>query len=331
MSNKEETKCRSSKVPTGSKTGHSKKRKESISAMDSNPSQPPVSTPVDTGMYKEDHQAIGGPTSLGVTKLKKNKDEAETALLKARPSFPNVEQLIELLVKSLKIEFLNILSSHDFNISLPIELKDPPSKFNDLTEEVKGLKNQVHNLKVELPRELKEIPLKLEDFTKTVTSLTSESKLKTLDALPSLLNKVTNSLNQFAQAITSKKTRGDSVPSGKKALSSEEAVKENTESGFDDDETHLSRSMVKSSRIIKDFVTIEVFRDYSNIMLYTVQEIFFRLHQGPWLDDHARTFSSLLLAEINKRNLNLLKQMRVIEKLSLSNGIETEEGPWLEL
>ncbi|GKE07960.1 hypothetical protein Tco_1411511 [Tanacetum coccineum] len=32
-------------------------------------------------------------------------------------------------------------------------------------------------------------------------------------------------------------------------------------------------------------------------------------------DDHARTFSSLLLAEIIKRNLNPLKQMRVIKQL----------------
>nr|GEX45104.1 hypothetical protein [Tanacetum cinerariifolium] len=40
-----------------------------------------------------------------------------------------------------------------------------------------------------------------------------------------------------------------------------------------------------------------------------------RLYQGPGLDDHARTFSSLLLAEIDKRNLNPLKQIRVIEQL----------------
>ncbi|GKB80270.1 hypothetical protein Tco_0947165 [Tanacetum coccineum] len=33
------------------------------------------------------------------------------------------------------------------------------------------------------------------------------------------------------------------------------------------------------------------------------------------LNDYARTFSSLLLAEIDKRNLNPLKQMRVIEQL----------------
>ncbi|GKA61034.1 hypothetical protein Tco_0760441 [Tanacetum coccineum] len=46
-----------------------------------------------------------------------------------------------------------------------------------------------------------------------------------------------------------------------------------------------------------------------------VLEIFFRLHQGHGLDDHARTLSSLLLAKVDKRNLNPLKQMRIIEQL----------------
>ncbi|GKB06434.1 hypothetical protein Tco_0834667 [Tanacetum coccineum] len=67
VSSKEATKGGSSKAPTSSKTSHSKKRKESSSAMDSNPSEPPISTPVDTRMHKEDQKAIGGPTSLGVT------------------------------------------------------------------------------------------------------------------------------------------------------------------------------------------------------------------------------------------------------------------------
>ncbi|GJT79691.1 hypothetical protein Tco_1054033, partial [Tanacetum coccineum] len=339
----EATKCGSSKAPTGSKTGHSKKRKESSLAIDSNLSQPPVSTPVDIGMHKEDQQATGGLTSSGVTseeranpqlssgmsaynlnkpiflasfiihsesasgcdaladstaeadpglsapndsipqqqgmdkgtkntsfdhisagtdphvladqtksvsegletvlkqpitrketrsfsrqveeeeassiiklddlaklvsnvqpsfkdldspeddpiivvddsdedeededhttinvetedtshklELEKNKAEAEATLLKAQPSFPNVEQLNELLVKSLKSKFSKILSTHDFSSSLPTELKDLPSKFHDLTKEVKGLKNQVHNLEIELPGDLKEIPPKLE-------------------------------------------------------------------------------------------------------------------------------------------------------------------------
>ncbi|GJZ28181.1 hypothetical protein Tco_0572828 [Tanacetum coccineum] len=67
VSSKEATKGGSSKAPTGSKTGHSKRRKESSSAMDSNLSHPSVSTPVDTKMHKEGQQATGGPLSLGVT------------------------------------------------------------------------------------------------------------------------------------------------------------------------------------------------------------------------------------------------------------------------
>ncbi|GKE39958.1 hypothetical protein Tco_1463363 [Tanacetum coccineum] len=160
-------------------------------------------------------------------KLELEKNKAEAALLKAQPSFPNVGQLNELLVKSLQTEFSKILSAHDFSSSLPTELKDLPSKFNELTEEVKGLKKQVHELEIELPGDLKEIPTKLEDFTKTVTSLTSQvvklktlqwellakflslpvqvasvqAKLKTLDALPSLLLNVTKALNKFAQVL----------------------------------------------------------------------------------------------------------------------------------
>ncbi|GJS03464.1 zf-CCHC domain-containing protein [Tanacetum coccineum] len=386
VSSKEETKGGSSKAPTSSKNGHSKKRKESSSAMDSNPSQPLVSTHVDTGMHKEDHQATDGQASLGVTseeranprlssgcdasaystakatpglsvpndsipqqqgmdertkntsfdhisvgtnphvlvdqtqsvsegletvltqptigkginsitrqaeeessriikledlaklvsnvqtnfkdlnspeddpvivvdnsdedeedevhttanaktedtfsqkhklELEKKKPEAEAALLKAQPSFPNMGQLNELLVKSLQTEFSKILSAHDFSSSLPSELKVLLSNLNELTKEVKGLKKQVHEWKIKLPGDLKEIPTKLEDFTKIVTNLTSQiaelktlqwelpteflslpeqvasvqAKLKTLDALPSLLINVTKSLNKFAQVL----------------------------------------------------------------------------------------------------------------------------------
>ncbi|GJV00089.1 hypothetical protein Tco_1329359 [Tanacetum coccineum] len=105
--------------------------------------------------------------------LEKNKAEAEATLLKAQPSFPNVEQLKELLVKSLKTEFSNILSAHDFSSSLPTKLKDLPSKLNELTREVKGLKKQVHELVIELPGDLKEIPTKLDDFTKNVLDYAS--------------------------------------------------------------------------------------------------------------------------------------------------------------
>nr|GEZ01564.1 hypothetical protein [Tanacetum cinerariifolium] len=65
----------------------------------------------------------------------------------------------------------------------------------------------------------------------------------------------------------------------------------------------------------QDFLSIEYFEDLNNEMMYNVQEVFLRLHQGPGQDDLARTFSSLLVAEVEKRNLNPNKQMRLIEQL----------------
>ncbi|GJV98553.1 hypothetical protein Tco_1553805 [Tanacetum coccineum] len=54
VSSSKATKGGSSKVPTGSKTGHLKRKKESSSAMDSNPSQTLASTLVVVEMHKED-------------------------------------------------------------------------------------------------------------------------------------------------------------------------------------------------------------------------------------------------------------------------------------
>ncbi|GJV97762.1 hypothetical protein Tco_1549339 [Tanacetum coccineum] len=97
-------------------------------------------------------------------KLKKNKAEAKVALLSEQPSFLNVARLTELLLKEL------------------------PSKFNDLTEEVKGLKKHVHELEIDLLGDLKDIPNKLETFTLTIESLTTQAKL----ALNLLRGKNTN-------------------------------------------------------------------------------------------------------------------------------------------
>ncbi|GJT05225.1 hypothetical protein Tco_0839687 [Tanacetum coccineum] len=471
--------------------------------------------------------------------LDKNKAEAEATLLKAQPLFPN------------------ILSAHDFSSSLPTELKDLPSKFNELTKEVKGLTSQVAELKTlrwEPPAEFISLPVQVASV---------QAKLKTLYALPGLSLHITKALNKFTQVLNyaSSKAGDQSVPlagqantmptkgekntnqatisqlfqrrakknaekenlnnqqpkpvpsiittttqmqspiqsppksssqlegehinkdKGKKAMSSEEAEKESTNSGSNnDDETHVTGSVVKSSTTKKlkkfDFitedgkhihlteeqinqqkkieektkaeaaknegevrkaelvdllspevgpVTLKVYKEdgtsevilnfkasdlhlgewrevvkacpnrtrkgwktiygqiqtridylhtieaelginldiplseqdpldklndlankkrkhaddihdyckankrlkssvqyenhlpdlkyFSNTMLYTVQEIFFRRHQGPRLDDQARTFSSIMLAEVDKRNLNPLKQTRVIEKL----------------
>ncbi|GJR19676.1 RNA-directed DNA polymerase, eukaryota [Tanacetum coccineum] len=121
------------------------------------------------------------------------KAEAEVASLKARPSYSDINQLTDLLL---------------------------PSKFNELSGDINELKKHVKDMEIELPGDLKEIPTKLETFTSTISNLTSQvaklkniqwelptefqalpvlvssvqKKLKTLDSLPSLLNKVTETL-----------------------------------------------------------------------------------------------------------------------------------------
>ncbi|GJV47825.1 hypothetical protein Tco_1438037 [Tanacetum coccineum] len=145
----------------------------------------------------------------------------------SQPPSPRSIQIQELtnqlLVQSLKLELSKLLTSYDFNNSLPTVLKELPSKLNDIYGEFKELKRYVKTLEIELPWDLKEIPTKLEEFQSTVSSLTKQvdelhklklevpagllalpgqvssitaqlSKLKTLDALPSLLNRVTNEL-----------------------------------------------------------------------------------------------------------------------------------------
>ncbi|GJU92995.1 hypothetical protein Tco_1317751 [Tanacetum coccineum] len=145
------------------------------------PEDKPIIVVDDSDENEEDEVHTTTEDTSYKLEIKKNKVEAEVALLNAQPSFPNVGHLNELLFKSLQTEFSKILSTHDFSSSLPTKLKDLSSKFNELTEEVKGLKQQVHELEIELLGNLKEIPSKLEDFTKIITSLTSQvDELKTL-------------------------------------------------------------------------------------------------------------------------------------------------------
>ncbi|GJR12308.1 hypothetical protein Tco_0794960 [Tanacetum coccineum] len=418
VSSKEATKGGSYKAPTGSKTSHSKKRKESSSAMDSNPSQPSVSTPVDPGMHKEDQQATGGPTSLGVTSearanpqlssgmstfnlnepiysasfiihfesasgndasaasttevdpgnsaprassVASQIEEETSSTIKledlakmvshVEPSFKDLDSPEDDLVivvddsdedkddevhatKNVKTEDTSVpksssprtklklkLLSLKLNPPIPIwnnccnslltELKDLPSKFKDLTKEVKGLKNQVQYSEIELPGDLKEIPLKLEDFTKIVTNLTSQvAKLKILSR-NCQLNFLLCHQKLKCPPKGSSQTEGEHIKKdkGKKALSSEEAMKESTESDSDDDETHLSGSMVESSRIKKvkkfDFVT----EDGKHIHLTEEQ-----INQQKKIEEKAKAEAAKRESEVRKEELIDLLGLEVVNK-----------------
>ncbi|GKD92753.1 hypothetical protein Tco_1372590 [Tanacetum coccineum] len=138
---------------------------------------------------------------------------------------------------------------------LPTELKEIPSMFAKLTDEVQNLKNYIHKLEIKLPSELKEIPSKMEDFTKTITSLTSQvaklktlqwelpvaflplpthvtqvqAQLNTLDAIPSLFVKVTDALNRFVEALENTTIAGiHSVPSASQASTKPAKGEKNT-------------------------------------------------------------------------------------------------------
>ncbi|GJU60006.1 hypothetical protein Tco_1237772 [Tanacetum coccineum] len=87
---------------------------------------------------------------------------------------------------------------------------------------------------------------------------------------------------------------------------------------------HPARTMLKKPALgvilfntqnRQDFININDFGELNIEILYNVQDIFHILHQGPGMNDLARTFSSLLIAGVDKRNLNPNKQIRVIEQL----------------
>ncbi|GJU51232.1 hypothetical protein Tco_1220787 [Tanacetum coccineum] len=66
--------------------------------------------------------------------------QIQELMAQARLLYPDVNQLTTLLVTSLKPELSKLLASHDFASCLPTELKELPSKFTELSREIKELK-----------------------------------------------------------------------------------------------------------------------------------------------------------------------------------------------
>ncbi|GJU06389.1 hypothetical protein Tco_1122819 [Tanacetum coccineum] len=199
----------------------------------------------------------------------------------ARPSYPDINQLTNLLVTSLKPEFSKLLASHDFASCLPNALKEIPSKFTDSSREIKELKKHVQDMEIELPGDLKEIPTKLETFTSTIFSLSSQvaelkniqwelpvefqaqvssvqKKIKTLDSLSSILNKVTDTLNRFSTVVENASgatTKG--VPSAVQATALPAEEEKNTNPATTDVEPNLHNELV-------DLLGIDIMTQYYN-------------------------------------------------------------------
>ncbi|GKB02388.1 retrovirus-related pol polyprotein from transposon TNT 1-94 [Tanacetum coccineum] len=121
-----------------------------------------------------------------------------------------------------------------------------------LSGEIKELKKHVRDMEIELPGDLKEIPTKLETFTSTISSLSSQ--LKTLDFLPRLLHKVTNTLNMFATMMENALGAPSmNVLSAGKAIASPAEGEKNTK----DAEANLQKQLI-------NLLGIEVAEQYNN-------------------------------------------------------------------
>ncbi|GJR68803.1 retrovirus-related pol polyprotein from transposon TNT 1-94 [Tanacetum coccineum] len=331
-------------------------------------------------------QATGGPTYLGVTSEggvnpQLSSDELIYGnLLLMTPYLNNKASHAEMEVR---------FSSDEFNTSPDLISFDEVSKIIKLEDLLK----LVHDVKTDF-MELES----LEDEPIIIKSI--QNKTKTFDALPSLLNKVIEALNKFAQVIKStlNKAGDHCVPSAgqanikpvegdkntqqvtisqstklvlltwgeqikkdkvKQAMSLKDAEEEDTKSDSDDNTINMAGSMVDSSnkkKLRSLILSLKVSTLNGGIRGYGTDEVNFprstkrlkssvkykdhpagtvlnepvlgvilfnsfqRLHQGPGLDDHVRTFSSFLLAEVHKKNLNPLKQMKAIEQLRQELG-----------
>ncbi|GKC78046.1 hypothetical protein Tco_1128820 [Tanacetum coccineum] len=183
-------------------TCHFKRKKESSSAMDSNLSEPSASTPVVAELYKEAHQATGDPKSLGVTSEKRAHLQLSSDLIKAgarkdQLNFMDLDSIEDDLIIVVDEISKHKLEKEKRQVEAEVALLSSKPSFPNVA--------QLNELLWELLVEFLSVPTQVE---------TVQAKLKTVDALPSLLNKVTQALNQFAQAIasTSKKTGDASVP-----------------------------------------------------------------------------------------------------------------------
>ncbi|GJW75521.1 hypothetical protein Tco_0134891 [Tanacetum coccineum] len=189
VSSKEAIKGGSFKEPTSSKTGHSKKRKVSSLAMDSNPSQPIVSKPVDTGMHKEDHQVTSGPAFLGVT------SEA-----RANPQLSSGMSTFNLNKPIYSTSFIILSESISRNDALAISIaeadlgKSAPSDFVPRQQGLETVRTQptIGKGASSIVKQVKEDEasrtIKLEDLAKLVSSV--QPSFKDLDSPeddPSLL------------------------------------------------------------------------------------------------------------------------------------------------
>nr|GEV72943.1 retrovirus-related Pol polyprotein from transposon TNT 1-94 [Tanacetum cinerariifolium] len=163
------------------------------------PDSPPYEPIIISDESEEEEEVVKDKdTSSKKEELKQAKAKAKAKVegvsMKAKPSYPYIHQLIELLVTSLKPELSKLLALHDFASFLPTELKELPSKITRLSKDIKGLKKHVRDIEIELPVDLKEIPTKPETFTSTIFIVVRDFYKKFYNSLGRVPNRCSSSI-----------------------------------------------------------------------------------------------------------------------------------------
>ncbi|GKB59926.1 hypothetical protein Tco_0916112 [Tanacetum coccineum] len=191
---------------------HSKKRKQSGTAKDPNPSQPPTSTHVVDGMHKEVQEATSGPTSLGVNGTNPNVLVDKTK--SAGDGLETIHTKTGTDKEASRAEKEAIFDQDEFNTSPKLTRYEDAKeiKIKDLSKLVKDVGIDLidlDSLEDDTPfiaedDEDEEVHAKLIALPGQVSFITAQlSKLKVMDALPILLIKATEALNRFATVIAS--------------------------------------------------------------------------------------------------------------------------------
>nr|GEX40536.1 hypothetical protein [Tanacetum cinerariifolium] len=373
MSSKEETKGRSSIAPTGSKTGHIKRKKESSSIMDSNPSQTSASTIVVAEMHKEDQQATGDPKSLGcmdkgtkntsfdhistgkrassIARQVKEEEASRTIKLEDQAKLMSQVQLsfkdldspeydpIIVVVNSDEDEEANkdivytATNAETKDASVPKSLSLRSSQIQELTNQVLILYSQKYKLEIEKnkakakaallsqagtqpdkeEKNTNQATISQEDGISEVIPNFKASDLH-LDKWREVMNACPNRIEKGWKTIYGHiRSRMDYIHITKAKL----GIKLDIPLSKQDPLAKLNDLTNKKRKHADDI------NDYFKANKRLKSSVQYKDHLpgivlnehvlGPRLDDHARTFISLLLVEVDKRNQNPLKQMRTIK------------------
>ncbi|GJR24765.1 hypothetical protein Tco_0973292 [Tanacetum coccineum] len=141
--------------------------------------------------------SIPHPPSPKSLEQQKAKAKAEVAFLKARLSYPDINQLTELLATSLNPKLSKLLALHDFACCLLTELKELPSKIVELSGDVKELKKNSKGKEVMSSKDAEdeETESDSEDDhanpAKTMTESSKQKKLKKFSFITEVVNKFT--------------------------------------------------------------------------------------------------------------------------------------------